>query len=103
MGGSNTHLVYNYTGDCPTDLSLENFSPHYLAPQFARLRPLILTVVPVVSYGNIYFGDLCVAGSKCGTTDFSNISNVVVFDSLNGNELKAVGFGDFEFGALDRF
>ncbi|KAL2345758.1 hypothetical protein Fmac_007043 [Flemingia macrophylla] len=42
VGGSNPHVYYNFTGvEYPTDLSLEAFSPPYLAPEFAPVRPTI--------------------------------------------------------------
>ncbi|XP_020211303.1 aldehyde oxidase GLOX [Cajanus cajan] len=41
-GGSNPHVYYNFTGvEYPTDLSLEAFSPPYLAPEFDPVRPTI--------------------------------------------------------------
>ncbi|KAL1542935.1 (methyl)glyoxal oxidase [Salvia divinorum] len=43
VGGSNPHIYYNFTNVIfPTDLTLESFSPSYLDPQFAYLRPRIL-------------------------------------------------------------
>ncbi|CAJ1960994.1 unnamed protein product [Sphenostylis stenocarpa] len=42
VGGSNPHVFYNFTGvEHPTDLSLEAFSPPYLAPEFNPVRPTI--------------------------------------------------------------
>ncbi|KAL3639097.1 hypothetical protein CASFOL_017004 [Castilleja foliolosa] len=44
VGGSNPHIYYNFTGVMfPTDLSLESFSPSYLDPKFAYLRPKIVS------------------------------------------------------------
>ncbi|KAK4423773.1 Aldehyde oxidase GLOX [Sesamum alatum] len=56
VGGSNPHVRYNFTGvRYPTELSLEAFSPPYLASDHAHLRPSILSVEGptnnVVSYG----------------------------------------------------
>ncbi|XP_047342788.1 aldehyde oxidase GLOX-like [Impatiens glandulifera] len=43
VGGSNPHTYYNFTGVLyPTDLSLEEFSPSYLDPEFTNLRPFII-------------------------------------------------------------
>ncbi|KAL3731749.1 hypothetical protein ACJRO7_028601 [Eucalyptus globulus] len=54
VGGSNPHSKYNFTAyPYPTDLSLEAFYPPYLSPQFAILRPSILSLEAVeqtVSY-----------------------------------------------------
>lgn len=44
VGGSNPHAFYNFTGVLfPTELSLEAFSPVYLQPEFANLRPKIMS------------------------------------------------------------
>ncbi|KAL0447076.1 UNVERIFIED_CONTAM: Aldehyde oxidase GLOX1 [Sesamum latifolium] len=56
VGGSNPHVRYNFTGvRYPTELSLEAFSPPYLASEHAHLRPSILSIEGpannVVSYG----------------------------------------------------
>ncbi|CAI0545082.1 unnamed protein product [Linum tenue] len=45
VGGSNPHPTYNFTaGPYLTELSLEAFDPGYLNPDYAHLRPSILTV-----------------------------------------------------------
>ena len=58
VGGSNPHRRYNFTGKpYPTELSLEVYQPYYLGPQYAELRPSILTVeasAQVVSYGQVF-------------------------------------------------
>ncbi|XP_059655918.1 aldehyde oxidase GLOX-like [Cornus florida] len=53
VGGSNPHPKYVFTDtQYPTELSLEAFLPHYMAPQYATLRPSNITVEGhVVSYG----------------------------------------------------
>ncbi|KAL3624940.1 hypothetical protein CASFOL_031608 [Castilleja foliolosa] len=44
VGGSNPHELYEFTNVLfPTDLSLESFSPSYLDPKFAYLRPKIIS------------------------------------------------------------
>ncbi|XP_050383294.1 aldehyde oxidase GLOX [Argentina anserina] len=51
VGGSNPHVGYNFTGvDYPTDLSLEAFSPPYLAREYETLRPRIVSVEEIISY-----------------------------------------------------
>lgn len=46
VGGSNPHIYYNFSNIIfPTDLTLQSFSPSYLDPQFAYLRPRILLPV----------------------------------------------------------
>ncbi|CAN8293526.1 unnamed protein product [Cochlearia groenlandica] len=45
LGGSNPHRNYNFTVTTyPTEISLEAYLPSYLDPQYARVRPTILTV-----------------------------------------------------------
>ncbi|KAK4373225.1 hypothetical protein RND71_008609 [Anisodus tanguticus] len=53
VGGSNPHVRYNFTGvKYPTELSLEAFSPPYLATQYAHLSPIIMAVEgQILSYG----------------------------------------------------
>ncbi|KAG9444039.1 hypothetical protein H6P81_015379 [Aristolochia fimbriata] len=47
VGGSNPHVFYNFTGVLyPTELSLESFSPPYLAPRYAEARPVIVSMAP---------------------------------------------------------
>ncbi|XP_074348587.1 aldehyde oxidase GLOX-like [Apium graveolens] len=44
VGGSNPHKSYNFTGVLfPTELSLQSFSPAYLDPGSANLRPTIVS------------------------------------------------------------
>ncbi|XP_051122531.1 aldehyde oxidase GLOX-like [Andrographis paniculata] len=56
VGGSNPHEKYNFTGvRYPTELSLESFSPPYLASRYNQVRPKILSVgwptEGTISYG----------------------------------------------------
>ncbi|KAF8390267.1 hypothetical protein HHK36_024792 [Tetracentron sinense] len=54
VGGSNPHRLYNFKNVLyPTELSLEAFSPPYLAPQYSELRPSIVSVDPV-SYRQMF-------------------------------------------------
>ncbi|GAA0161476.1 hypothetical protein LIER_39235 [Lithospermum erythrorhizon] len=54
VGGSNPHNLYSFTGVLfPTELSLEAFSPPYLEPESARLRP---EIVSPASGTNIGYG-----------------------------------------------
>ncbi|XP_022852982.1 aldehyde oxidase GLOX-like [Olea europaea var. sylvestris] len=53
VGGSNPHIYYNFTGvSFPTDLTLEQFSPAYLNPDSANMRPRIVSPVsrPIIGY-----------------------------------------------------
>ncbi|KAL3537922.1 hypothetical protein ACH5RR_001288 [Cinchona calisaya] len=51
VGGSNPHVFYNFTGvDFPTDLSLQAFSPPYLAVLHDHVRPVIVRVDETIGY-----------------------------------------------------
>lgn len=58
VGGSNPHPRYNFTAyPYPTELSLEAFYPHYLAPLHENIRPSILAVESTentVSYNEVF-------------------------------------------------
>ncbi|CAK9148249.1 unnamed protein product [Ilex paraguariensis] len=70
VGGSNPHTYYNFTGVLfPTELSLESFSPSYLDPGSAKLRP---NIISPVSQSKIGYGQQV-------TVRFS------VMETLNGN------------------
>lgn len=51
VAGSNPHYYYNFTGEFPTELKLEAFSPEYLSADLANLRPAIAGAPEVVAYG----------------------------------------------------
>lgn len=51
VGGSNPHKFYNFTSvEFPTDLSLEAFSPPYLAPEYKPLKPSVLFIDDILIY-----------------------------------------------------
>ncbi|KAJ7537095.1 hypothetical protein O6H91_12G097000 [Diphasiastrum complanatum] len=54
LAGSNTHYYYTFDGDFPTELRLEAFSPEYLSPNLASLRPTIIGT-PVFLFYNLAF------------------------------------------------
>lgn len=51
LAGSNPHYFYNFSGLLPTQLRLEAFSPEYLGPSLASLRPLVLGAPELLTYG----------------------------------------------------
>lgn len=51
LAGSNPHYYYNFTGEFPTELKLEAFSPEYLSPGLANLRPAILGAPDILVQG----------------------------------------------------
>ncbi|KAI3763602.1 hypothetical protein L2E82_13567 [Cichorium intybus] len=54
VGGSNPHVSYEFTGNYPTDLSLEAFSPPYMDGRFAYYRPSIMSVEYGIDEGVFY-------------------------------------------------
>ncbi|KAI8556748.1 hypothetical protein RHMOL_Rhmol05G0278900 [Rhododendron molle] len=54
LAGSNTHYYYTYTGQYPTELAIEAFSPGYLAPENANFQPVVVTVPTMVGYGELF-------------------------------------------------
>lgn len=51
VAGSNPHHFYKFQGAFPTELRLEAFSPEYLSPDRANLRPAIVSAPEKVRYG----------------------------------------------------
>ncbi|GAU26898.1 hypothetical protein TSUD_03010 [Trifolium subterraneum] len=52
VGGSNPHVGYNFANVLfPTELSLEAFSPSYLEPIFANVRPRIVSRIAAQKHG----------------------------------------------------
>ncbi|KAH7293666.1 hypothetical protein KP509_28G036000 [Ceratopteris richardii] len=51
VAGSNPHYSYNFSGEFPTELKLEAFSPEYLRPELANLRPHLTTTPERIAYG----------------------------------------------------
>lgn len=51
IAGSNPHYFYNFEGKFPTELRLEAFSPEYLSPDRANLRPVLEAMPVSVRYG----------------------------------------------------
>ncbi|KAF5176870.1 Aldehyde oxidase glox1 [Thalictrum thalictroides] len=51
IAGSNPHINYSFTNvRYPTELSLESFSPPYLAPEYDNLRPRITACPEIINY-----------------------------------------------------
>ncbi|KAH8932968.1 hypothetical protein BDL97_18G007100 [Sphagnum fallax] len=54
VAGSNCHIMYTFTGDFPTELRVESFSPTYLDPINDPLRPQIVTFSEIVNYNTSF-------------------------------------------------
>lgn len=110
VGGSNPHVRYNFTGVAyPTELSLEAFSPPYLAAEYSHLRPSILSMEGVadnlITYGQdfaISFGlGLFQDVGKCTVTmlapsftthSFAMNQRLLVLHIENVQQLSAFAF-----------
>ncbi|KAL4394700.1 hypothetical protein AHAS_Ahas02G0178200 [Arachis hypogaea] len=51
LAGSNPHVFYKFDAEFPTELRIEAFSPEYLGPDKANIRPEILEVPETVLFG----------------------------------------------------
>uniref|UniRef100_A0A0D6R2B0 Aldehyde oxidase GLOX n=1 Tax=Araucaria cunninghamii TaxID=56994 RepID=A0A0D6R2B0_ARACU len=54
IAGSNPHYYYVFDEPFPTELRVEAFSPEYLEPGMANLRPHIIKSPEVVAYGSTF-------------------------------------------------
>ncbi|KAI3723200.1 hypothetical protein L2E82_34622 [Cichorium intybus] len=60
VAGSNPHNFYNLTDKFPTELSIEAFSPDYMSPEKASIRPTITELPEKIQYGGGF--DIVVSG-----------------------------------------
>ncbi|KAJ7525438.1 hypothetical protein O6H91_17G051000 [Diphasiastrum complanatum] len=74
VAGSNTHQFYTFTGAFPTELRLEAFSPGYLNPAFARLRPTILKFPAVIKYNTAFVVSATIPTQPPGTVLINLVS-----------------------------
>jgi hypothetical protein len=54
VAGSNCHIMYTFSGDFPTELRVESFSPAYLDPINDPFRPQIVTFSEIVNYNTSF-------------------------------------------------
>ncbi|KAG9453071.1 hypothetical protein H6P81_005975 [Aristolochia fimbriata] len=54
LAGSNPHYFYKFDAEYPTELRLEAFSPEYLSPDRANLRPVVTKVPEMVRHGEAF-------------------------------------------------
>lgn len=54
IAGSNPHYFYNFKRQFPTELRIEAFSPEYLSPDKANLRPVLVELPEKVVYGKAF-------------------------------------------------
>ncbi|KAJ9180648.1 hypothetical protein P3X46_008864 [Hevea brasiliensis] len=54
LAGSNPHYFYKFNAEFPTELRIEAFSPEYLSPDRANVRPVIEEIPDTVRYGEVF-------------------------------------------------
>jgi len=54
LAGSNPHVLYRFDAEYPTELRVEAFSPEYLSPDRANLRPVIEEIPETVRFGGSF-------------------------------------------------
>ncbi|XP_039162890.1 LOW QUALITY PROTEIN: aldehyde oxidase GLOX-like [Eucalyptus grandis] len=54
IAGSNPHYFYKFNAEFPTELRIEAFSPEYLSPDRANLRPALDDIPAAVRYGEAF-------------------------------------------------
>ncbi|KAI6698348.1 hypothetical protein NL676_018467 [Syzygium grande] len=54
IAGSNPHYFYKFNAEFPTELRIEAFSPEYLSPDRANLRPALDEIPATVRYGEAF-------------------------------------------------
>ncbi|KAE8666209.1 dynein light chain LC6, flagellar outer arm-like [Hibiscus syriacus] len=54
VAGSNPHYFYKFAAEFPTELRLEAFSPEYLSPDRANIRPVIEEIPETVRFGEAF-------------------------------------------------
>ncbi|XP_030480745.1 aldehyde oxidase GLOX [Cannabis sativa] len=54
IAGSNPHYFYKLEAEYPTELRIEAFSPEYLSPDRANIRPVIEGIPETVRYGEAF-------------------------------------------------
>ncbi|CAA3001850.1 aldehyde oxidase GLOX [Olea europaea subsp. europaea] len=54
LAGSNPHYFYKFNAEFPTELRIEAFSPEYLSPDKANIRPVLVDLPEKVGYGEVF-------------------------------------------------
>jgi hypothetical protein len=75
LAGSNSHQFYTFTGDFPTELRLECFSPPYLSPTVAPLQPAISVYPLAITYGTPFTVTVSTPTAIATTIDINLLSS----------------------------
>ncbi|GAA0150287.1 hypothetical protein LIER_37094 [Lithospermum erythrorhizon] len=85
VGGSNPHALYEFGNNVlfPTELSLEAFSPSYLEPEYAKLRPKIIIPAPSSQMSILFGTRIKFRFSVTGTLNANMVKVTMVSPSFN--------------------
>ncbi|MCO5563644.1 hypothetical protein L7F22_017291 [Adiantum nelumboides] len=75
IAGSNTHQFYTFSGDFPTELRVEAFSPSYLDASNDGMRPSITTAPTSIGYGQTFTITVAMSGTSAGNFGVSLVSS----------------------------
>ncbi|XP_004243010.4 aldehyde oxidase GLOX [Solanum lycopersicum] len=92
VGGSNPQEYYNFTGvEFPTDLSLEAFSPPYLARKHSHLKPTVLSIDEILTYKSSFSATFTVPTFlRIGTVSIRIIAPSFTTHSFSMNQRMVV-------------
>ncbi|KAJ0987837.1 hypothetical protein J5N97_006193 [Dioscorea zingiberensis] len=71
VAGSNPHYFYKFKAEFPTELRLEAFSPEYLSPDRANIRPAIEVAPEKVGYGMEFVVEVVVSLPVVGVVELN--------------------------------
>lgn len=75
VAGSNTHQFYTFTGDFPTELRVEAFSPAYLDSGNGAIRPSIVSSPSTIVYSQQFSVTVSVSTAPSGNLGINLISS----------------------------
>ncbi|KAL5973486.1 hypothetical protein ACLOJK_030137 [Asimina triloba] len=110
VAGSNPHYFYKFDAEYPTELRLEAFSPEYLSPDRANLRPVIEEIPATVRYGENFVVTVSVplpvvgmvqvnfASAPFATHSFSQGQRLVKLGVSAAIPVGGAGVGKYQIG-----
>ncbi|KAJ7515480.1 hypothetical protein O6H91_22G014600 [Diphasiastrum complanatum] len=76
VAGSNTHQFYTFSGDFPTELRVEAFSPDYLSSANSNLRPNVLgSSTSPITYNSVFTISFSIPNEPQGNVEVNLISS----------------------------
>lgn len=75
IAGSNTHQYYTFTGDFPTELRLEAFSPDYLSSSNDDTRPAIVSAPSNIVYNESFSVTVSISSAPTANVELSLLSS----------------------------